>query len=190
MTASDNIPLGRALLMAIDLQAPFLAPIPNREAVVRRCEFALAAATGLGLPALFTEQVPEKLGPTLPSLRARAPDAPVVAKNAFSAFAAPGVRAWIDEHATEHVLLAGIETPICIYQTALAAIAADLQVTLLTDCVAGRRPEDCSAVLDYLARLGVHLLPAETVFYSLLGDTAHPFFREFTRWVKNAAAES
>jgi hypothetical protein len=188
MTASETTPLGRALLLGIDLQAPFLAPIADREAVVRRCQFALTAANGLGLPVLFTEQVPAKLGPTLPALRACAPSAPVVAKNTFNALAPPAVRTWLDDHGTEHVLLTGIETPICVYQTALAAIAADLQVTLLTDCVAGRRTEDGTAVLAYLARLGVHLLPSETVFYSLLGDTDHPFFREFTQLVKGAAA--
>jgi len=178
------------LLLAVDLQPGLLAAIDPAGALVRDCRFALAAATGLGLPVAFTEQVPAKLGPTPPALRSAAPTAPIWPKESFSAFGDPTVRdALLAPGGPRHLLLAGIETPICVYQTAIDALRADLAVTVLTDCVGACRAADAAASLAALARLGCHLLPAETVFYSLLQASHHPFFRGLTALVKARAAE-
>ncbi|MBE2215211.1 MAG: isochorismatase family protein [Opitutaceae bacterium] len=88
-----------------------------------------------------------------------------------------------------HLLLAGIETPICVYQTALHAQDNELDVTILSDCTTGRRPEDCYVVLESLARAECHVLPAETVFYSMLGSSLNPRFPHFTRIVKRYTGE-
>ncbi|MBC8010790.1 MAG: isochorismatase family protein, partial [Burkholderiales bacterium] len=84
----------------------------------------------------------------------------------------------------EHLLLVGLETPVCIYQTALSALAEGFQVTVLSDAVAARRADDHAACLAALRHVGVHVLPVETVFYALLHDAAHPLFRTFTALVK------
>lgn len=173
------------LLLAIDLQPGLLATMDPAGLLARDCRFALAAAVGLGLPVAFTEQVPAKLGATPAALRAAAPSAPVWAKQSFSALGDDKIRAaLLGPEGPRHLLLAGIETPICVYQTAIEALRADLTVTVLTDCVGARRPADAAAALDALARLGCHLLPAETVFYSLVQDAGHPFFRGLTALVK------
>lgn len=173
------------LLLAVDLQPGLLAAIDPAGVLARDCHFALSAATGLGLPVAFTEQVPAKLGATPAALRAAAPSAPVWAKETFSALGDPAVRAsLLGPGGPRHLLLAGIETPICVYQTAIDALRADLEVTVLSDCVGARRPGDAEVALGALARLGCHLLPAETVFYSLVQDSRHPFFRGLTALVK------
>ncbi|MEY2879899.1 MAG: hypothetical protein RLZZ15_2279 [Verrucomicrobiota bacterium] len=174
-----------ALLLCIDAQPVFLRAIADGERVQRRCAFAVAAAHGLGLPVVFSEQVPEKLGGTAPALLALAPGAPVFGKKTFSALADPAIReALLDARAFEHVLLCGLETPVCIYQTAIDALAAGLAVTVLSDAVGARRPDDAAVCLDALRRAGAHVLPSETVFYALLRDVAHPFFKPYTQLVK------
>ncbi len=175
------------LLLCLDVQAPFLAVMADGPQTLRRCRFSIAAAHGLGLPILFTEQVPEKLGPTSPELTVLAPEAPRFGKTSFSAFGDPGVRDAIQAFNPGHLLLCGIETPVCVYQTALDALSAELQVTLLSDAVGARRPDDARNALDALIRSGVHVLPAETVFYALLRDATHPFFKTYTRLVKDHA---
>lgn len=178
------------LLLAVDLQPGLLAALDPAGTLARDCRFALAAATGLGLPVAFTEQVPAKLGATPAALRAAAPAAPAWAKQAFSALGDEKIRAaLLGPTGPRHLLLAGIETPICVYQTAIDALRADLEVTVLTDCVGARRPADAAAALDALARLGCHLLPAETVFYALVQAAGHPFFRGLTALVKARADE-
>ncbi|MEO6245205.1 MAG: isochorismatase family protein, partial [Opitutaceae bacterium] len=166
MTTPPALP-SDLLLLAIDLQPKFLAAMADAATVQRRCEFAVAAARGLGLSVAFTEQVPEKLGVTAPTLRALAPEAPVWAKQTFSALADDAIRAaLLEHHRVQHLLLCGIETPVCVYQTAVAAIAEDIQVTILSDAVGARRPDDAHACLAALARAGAHVLPSETVFYA------------------------
>jgi nicotinamidase-related amidase len=188
MTASSSADItpGDVTLVCIDMQPVFIRAMTESARVQRRCEFAVAAAKGLGLPVVFTEQVPQKLGPTAPELVALAPDARTFGKNTFSALAAPAIReALVGDDPSRHLLLCGIETPVCVYQTAIAALAAGLTVTVLSDAVGARRPDDARACLEALARAGVHVLPSETVFYALLYDVQHPFFKAYTQLVKS-----
>jgi nicotinamidase-related amidase len=172
------------LLLGIDLQPVFLAAISDGPAVLRRCQFALEAATGLGIPALFTEQIPAKLGATAPELAALGPKLETHAKDSFSAFGDESITRRIQEIGAEHLLVCGVETSICVYQTSIAALRNEYQVTVLTDCVGARRADDAERCLAALARAGCHLLPAETVFYAVLNDARHPFFRPYTALVK------
>lgn len=188
MTASLPPVPDDTLLLCVDMQPRFVTAIAGGADVRQRCGFALAAAVGLGLPVAFTEQVPAKLGGTAPELLALAPQAPVWSKTTFSVLADPTLRAALAERRVRHLLLCGIETPVCVYQTAIDALADDLQVTVLSDAVGARRPDDARTCLDALARAGAHVLPAETVFYALLRDVSHPFFRDYTQLVRRQPA--
>jgi nicotinamidase-related amidase len=174
------------LLLCVDMQPKFVAAVTDGISVRRRCEFAVAAAMGVGIPVAFTEQVPNKLGGTAPELIELAPRAPVWSKNTFSAYDDDGIRdALTRQRDVQHILLCGIETPICVYQTAIAALADNLQVTVLSDAVGARRTDDARVCLEALARSGAHVLPVETVFYALVRDVGHPFFRAYTQLVKS-----
>lgn len=176
-----------AALLLIDLQNPFLGAVADGPAVLARARLAAASAALLGLPVLLTEQVPAKLGPTDASLLAAAgPAAQAFPKSAFSSLAAPGLLGHLRDHAVDHLLLSGVEGPVCVHQTAVHALAEGLGVTLLCDAIGARRPADQRASLEALARAGAHVLPVETVFYALLGGSEHPAFRDFTRLVKEA----
>ena len=191
MPASPPVLPDDMLLLCVDMQPVFVSAVANGELIRRRCEFAVAAAVGLGVPVGFTEQVPHKLGNTAVELLDLAPQAAVWSKNTFSALADESIRdALLRQRDVQHILLCGIETPICVYQTAIAAIAEGLQVTVLSDAVGARRESDAQACLAALARSGAHVLPAETVFYALLRDVSHPFFRGYTKLVKSHAASA
>jgi len=177
-------PAAAPLLLCIDLQPAFLAAILDSQRVHWRCSFALEAARGLGLPVTFTEQVPAKLGHTAGDLLALAESPVVFGKDAFSALGDRKVAAHLKASGAGHLLLCGIETPICVYQTARDARQAGYQVTLLSDCIGARRTEDATAALAQLRHDACAVLPAETVFYSLLHDAKHPFFRDYTKLVK------
>jgi len=180
------VPPAGALLLCIDMQPIFVGAIADGGRVQRRCEFAVAAAVGLGLPVAFTEQVPQKLGGTAPELLALAFGAPVFGKNTFSALADDGIRdALLRDRGVEHLLLCGIETSVCVYQTAIAALADKLEVTVFSDAVGARRDDDAAVCLAALAQAGVHVLPSEAVFYALLHDVKHPFFKAYTQLVKS-----
>ena len=174
-------------LLLIDFQDVFLKAIPDRERLLKRSAFALKAADLLGVSVAVTEQLPEKLGATTEVLSGSWDvNTPVFDKNAFSAFEAEGLHRWIESNQIEHLLLAGIETSICIFQSARHARGSDFCFTLLSDCISERRLEDRAPVLEQLLSMDAHILPSETIFYSLLGSAEHPQFREFNELVKGA----
>lgn len=172
-------------LLLIDLQDLFLSAIPDHDSLLKRIRFALESAALLDCSIMVTEQVPEKLGPTTASIREVLPDnTPIFAKTSFSAMGAEGLSDWIEQNKIDHLLLLGIETPICIYQTAVQALGDELGITLLSDCIGERRREDRGPALQQLLAMNANVLPSETIFYSLIGDTRHPHFRTFTSLVK------
>ena len=178
-------PIQHLGLLCLDLQDPFLNAIPDSEQLIRRCSFAIEAAELLGVQIAVTEQVPEKLSPTTDALRERLPgNTPIFGKRSFSGLQAEGAERWIESNQIDHLLLIGIETPICVYQTAVHALGNDLGVTLMADCIGQRRLVDREPVLQQLLAMEAHVLPSETIFYILMGAADHADFRAFTQLVK------
>ena len=181
-------PVPQLALLVIDVQPVFLNSMPCGERLAKDCRFVVAAASALGVRTVFCEQRPDKLGGTLEAVRAAAPDAPVFAKSSFSAFGAEGLLGWIRANDITHLLVIGLETPICVYQTVLAALAEDIDVTVLSDAVGGRRDTDHEAARRALEKKSsCHFLPSESVFYSLMGDSSHPAFKAVSALVKARA---
>jgi len=185
----DSAPPPGLALLIVDAQDVFLRLLPAAGTpLLRRCAFAAAAARLLEIPIALTEQAPAKFGATNAAVReAVGTDAPAFAKTGFSAFAAGALGEWLRKRGATHLLVAGFETPICVYLTVLDALAADFEVTVLTDATGGRRPDDFPPVWRMLESAGARLLPSETIFYSILRDATHPRFREFTGLVKKYA---
>lgn len=175
-------------LLVVDAQPVFLDSVHGAKALRARLLFSVQAAKLLGLPVFFTTQVGAKLGGVEELFLKHAPDsAPVFDKTAFSVLGAEGLSEALARAEVEHVLLAGVETPICVYQSALDLRDDGFAVTVLGDAVGCRRPTDGEAVLALLrTQAGLPVLPSESIFYSLLGSAGHPAFKEFTGLVKAA----
>jgi nicotinamidase-related amidase len=184
------MPVPNLALLVVDAQPVFLNAIPEGAALGDACRFVAATAAALDIRVAFTEQRPDKLGGTRADIRAAAKGAPVFAKSAFSAFGEEGVAEWLRDNDITHLLVAGLETPICVYQTVLGAMAEGLEVTLLTDATGGRRAADHEATLRALEKKSeCHLMPSEAVFYALMGDASHGAFKAVSALVKARGAE-
>lgn len=180
MSSSDGL-----ALLAVDVQPTFFQAMTAPEAFLGRCRLAVSAARLLSLPVLFTEQVPAKLGPTHPDLLLDAgASVERFPKSSFSAFGAEGLADRLAGASVEHLLVLGLEGPVCVHQTALEALRLGLGVTVLADAVTSRRAADQDVCFAALRAAGVAVLPVETVFYSALRGADHPAFREFTDLVK------
>ena len=171
-------------VLVIDLQPVFLEVVDAGDKLRQRNSLLLETAALTGMKTYLTEQVPEKLGAFDQELISLAPSAPRFAKSAFSAFGAEGLEDALRTEGIQHLLLAGVETSVCVYQTALDALRAGFAVTALTDCLSCRRPIDGEWALRSLVDAGCHALPLETVFYALLRTAENPLFREFSKLVR------
>ena len=172
-------------LLIIDLQSSLISKTDEETELINRCSFAIQAALLLQCKIAITEQSPTKLGNICDELREIIPkEIPVFGKDSFSAMDSSGIKKWIADNQIEHLLLIGLETSICIYQTAVEALSENIGVTLLSDCIAERRTEDRQPVIQQLLTMDAHILPSETVFYSLIGSAENPIFNEFNKLVK------
>ncbi len=176
-------------LLVVDMQSTLLNLIPGCDSIIRRTCFALEAANLFGMKVFLTEQSPDKLGPTHSDVLAAAEiedpqDNSVFSKDAFNALKIDALREELLDHGVQHLVIGGVETSICIYQTALGALDVELDVTLLSDCIGGRREADAGPILAMLQETSCYHLPSEAIFYSLLKSATHPAFRDFNRLVK------
>jgi nicotinamidase-related amidase len=170
-------------LLVIDVQEKLMAKIPQAEALVRNIAFLVDGARLLGVPVQATEQYPKGLGPTVPELARRLPERPD--KVAFSCCAIPGVVEGFQRAARPKIVLAGIETHVCVQQTALDLLAQGFQVYLPVDAVASRFALDHDYALRRLEKAGAVLTTSETAVFEWVGGAGAPQFKEVSRLVQD-----
>jgi nicotinamidase-related amidase len=136
----------------------------------------------LGIPIIATEQVPAKLGKTVEPLRSALGSVPPLEKTAFSACGAPGFMEGLSHRS--QILLCGIETHICVQQTALDLLAINRQIHILADAIGSRFSADCDAGLQKLWAAGAVPSSVEMALFELMGDSRHEQFRVIQKLVK------
>jgi nicotinamidase-related amidase len=170
-------------LLVIDMQEKLLPLIFDSNALVRNVSFLIDAARLLGMTVQATEQYPRGLGPTVPDLAARLPHRPE--KTAFSGCAIPEVAETFHREARPKVVVAGIETHVCVLNTALDLLAADFRVFLPVDAVGSRYRLDHDVALHRLEQAGAVLTTAEGCVFEWIGGSGHPRFKEISRLVQD-----
>ena len=172
-------------IVLMDLQPRLLSTIPKYKKILSTNSLLLQAARLLAIPILVTEQVPEKLGSTEESLKSLLDQSTVYTKNSFSAFGCDTFSRKISDLKITHLILTGIELPICVFLTACDALQRNLKVTVLSDCVGCRRLSDGEVAFSELRSRDVSILPLETFLFQHLKSSTHPNFREVSEMIRN-----
>ena len=156
-----------SLLLVVDVQERLLPQIAGREQVVRGCRLLSAGAELFSVPTVVTEQYPKGLGPTVPDLAGSLPAAAVKAeKLRFSAAEATGwPTAGEREDGRHQVVIAGIETHICVLQTAIDLAAWGYRVFVCADATGSRLETDHAIALARLRDGGVTVTTTESVLF-------------------------
>ncbi len=174
----------RSRLVLIDLQERLMAAIPEAERVVETVAFVAAAARLFELPIDVTEQYPAGLGPTVPGLASFA--GRTVEKRRFSGVEALGLTGVMDRpESRDQVVLAGVETHVCVQQTAYDLLTLGYRVWLLADGVASRHVADHVQGLARLRDQGVTVTTAEAVAFEWCETADDPQFKALSGLVKN-----
>lgn len=169
-----------SVLAIIDVQERLLAAMADGERVVARCRRLAEAARLLGVRAVLTEQYPQGLGPTPAELASALP--PPGSKLGFSCVGCGTFDAAVASGAAA-VVLAGLETHVCVTQTALDLLAAGMVVFVAVDAVASRHGIDHETALRRLEAAGVILTTSEAVLFEWCRTAAHPQFQAIRRLV-------
>ena len=169
-------------LLVIDVQEKLMAKIPGGDRMIRNIAFLIDGARLLDLPVQATEQYPKGLGTTVAELAQRLPERPD--KVAFSCCAVPSVVEALRRGTRPKLVLAGIETHVCVQQTALDLLAQNFRVYVPVDAVASRFAVDHDLALRRLERAGAVLTTAESCVFEWVGGADHPKFKEISRLVQ------
>lgn len=167
----------QAQLLVIDLQQKLLPHIADQELVIAQTIRMLRAARELALPITLTEQYPEGLGRTPRAVLAAAEGATRLEKTAFSAWREEPVRRHLLSLSRPQVLLCGIETHVCVQQTALDLAAAGLTPLVLADAVGSRRPLDREVSLGRMRAAEVTVTTVESAIFELLERAGTDVFK-------------
>ena len=165
------------LLLLVDVQEKLLPVMHEAEPLLASLQRLLAGAAVLGLPVVVSEQIPDKLGPTVAPLQALTTGAPTFAKQHFSCLGAPALRRHLEEIGRNQVLLAGIETHVCVYQTAVELMSLGYEVHIIADAVSSRTLRNCDLALARLQQEGVRLSSVEMALLELQELAGNDSFR-------------
>ncbi len=169
-------------LLIVDVQDKLLPPIPNSSRLVHNCRRLLDGAKIVAVPVYGTEQYPQGLGPMTAELATRM--GPRLDKVIFSC--APGL-AWgqagdvSDDR--EQVVVAGMETHVCVMQTVLDLIAGGFRVYVPVDAVGARGELDAQIALDRMAASGATLTTVESVLFEWCEKAGTPEFKQIQKLI-------
>jgi nicotinamidase-related amidase len=173
-----------AVLVFIDVQGRLHEIMDGKEALDANMGKLVKCAQLLDVPIVATEQIPEKLGPTSEPFKTLLAEAVMVSKSAFSCCGEPKFAAAFDALGKKQAILIGIETHVCVYQTAIDLLEQGAEVFVAADAVSSRAPENKALALQAMRDAGVQVVPTETLLFALLRDAAAPRFKELLKLIK------
>jgi len=171
-------------LIVVDVQGKLAQLMVAKEALFKNIRILIQAARILDIPILWCQQVPEALGPTVPEIAELLTGIEPIDKAGFSCCGQEKFSAELNALGREQALLCGIETHVCIYQTAMDLMEGGLDVTIVADAVSSRTEQNRQIALTRLAAEGAHISSTEMALFELLKTATHPQFKQVAKLVK------
>jgi nicotinamidase-related amidase len=178
---------GQCALIVVDIQEKLLPPIFQKEQLLRNSQLLIRAAGILKVPALVSTQYAKALGRTVPEIASLLPESDPIDKQLFSCFGSdvfctllkrlPGQR--------NTLLLCGMESHICVMQTALAALREGYLVHIASDAVSSRTEWNWKIGLDRMRAAGAVISSTETMIYELMRSSGSPAFKELLPYLRD-----
>ncbi|WP_455223477.1 hydrolase [Kaarinaea lacus] len=188
MPGNDNkllADVSNSCLILIDAQIRLTQVMSDRKTLLRNCETLLTAANILSVPVAITEQYPKGLGHTEPSLADAFPDnAKPVEKTCFSCCSAENFATSLSTTGKQQLILCGIESHVCVLQTAMDLLDRDYQVFVVADAVDSRSKDNKRIALERMQQAGVIVTTTESVLFEWLKDAKHEHFRAVTALIR------
>ncbi|HEX5435034.1 MAG TPA: hydrolase [Candidatus Angelobacter sp.] len=172
-------------LAVIDIQEKLLPPIWEKERMVRNSQLLIRMAKEMKLPVLVSTQYANGLGHTIPEIASLLPNAQVVDKLEFGCFGNGDYCSAVGKLADRNtLLLCGMETHICVMQTALGALNQGMNVHVAADAVSSRTELNWKLGLGRMQAAGAVISSTEMMLYELMGKSGTPMFKKMLKWIK------
>ena len=171
-------------LVVVDVQGKLAQLMYDKDVLFKNIQTLIKAAKILDIPVVWCQQCPKALGPTVPEISEFLVDIKPINKTAFSCCGDEQFNIRLNELSRKQVLLCGIETHVCIYQTAVDLLGKGFPVDVIANAVSSRTKENRKVALKRMSAEGVKISSVEMALFELLKTAEHPNFKEIARLIK------
>jgi nicotinamidase-related amidase len=171
-------------LVVVDVQGKLAGLMHDKDNLFKNIRILIQSAKILDIPILWCQQVPAALGPTVPEIAELLGGCEPINKSSFSCCGCEEFNSKLEELGRKQVLLCGIETHVCVYQTAVELIERDYEVDVIADAVSSRTSDNKQIGLNRMAEEGARISCTEMALFEILRTADHPQFRQIAKLVK------
>ena len=178
--------IDNAIMVLVDVQGRLARLMHHSEAMIRQQRLLIQGLQILKVPIVWAEQVPDKLGGTVDELSEVLGKAQPLHKVSFGCCEDKALSEAIEKSQRTHILLAGIEAHVCVWQTAASLLDRGHQVHVIEDAISSRQAANKAIGLRRMYQAGAVASCVEMVLFELMGRADHPDFRAVSRLIKDA----
>lgn len=171
-------------ILIIDVQEKLMPVMAEKERVVDNINKLQRLSNVFDLPVVLTEQYPKWLGPTLPALKEHLNVYEPITKLHFNCCEVEAFNEWLDLKGLDNIIITGVETHICVFQTCVSILNKGYNVHIPQDAVCSRTSENWRVGLDLMNKAGAFITSTETVIYQVLKKAGTKEFKEILKIVK------
>jgi nicotinamidase-related amidase len=173
-----------SVVVVIDVQSSLAGAMQAEDRLIDNLQKLIDGARALTVPLVWTEQNPDRLGPTVPVIAACLAGLQPIPKMSFSCCGCDEFMRQITALGRFNVFLCGIEAHICVYQTAAELVRLGYGVQVVADCVASRSAVNLDIGMHKAREAGAGMTSVETLLFEMLGTAEAPQFKDVARIIK------
>jgi len=176
--------IDKTIMLLIDVQGQLAQLMHEKEKLFKSLEVMIQGMKILGVPIIWMEQIPKNLGPTTESISKYLTQEEPIEKFSFSCCDEPRFMDKFKEAGRTQVLLTGIETHICVFQTGNDLIHKGCEVQVVSDCVSSRTRENKEIGIQRIIQSGGQVTCVEMAFFELMRAAKGDQFKQIVRLIK------
>ena len=173
-----------SLFCLVDVQERLFPHVTNKEEIEKNLITFVKGLKVLSIPFIVNEQYKKGIGETIPSLKEIVEDYPHFEKTTFSCCQNEPTLEAIKTANKKVVIVAGIETHVCVLQTCIDLLENGFKVVLVTDCCTSRKQKDTDLAIQRLVQAGVIPTTYESILFELTVNAKNPCFKEISSLIK------
>ncbi len=170
--------------LVVDIQERLFPAMHEKEALLRNCQILIRGLTELQLPLVVTQQYTKGLGETIPEIKSVLPEFSFIEKRDFSCCDEPSVIEKLKELEAQNIIICGIESHVCVLQTAVDLKEAGFNPVVVMDCVSSRNKDSIEIAKERFRHEGILMTSYEAILFELTRSSAAPEFKGISKLVK------
>ncbi|WP_293268569.1 hydrolase [Neptunomonas sp.] len=171
----------KSCLLVVDIQEKLAPAIHEKEMLIQNSKWLIEIANILNITIMTSEQYPQGIGRTIDELKEILPKDQYMEKTHFSCMSEPTCHKKVHDSNLEQMVIIGMESHVCVMQTAIQLKQQGLEVYVVADCVSSRNPSDKLYALERMRSCGIHIVTREMVAFEWMQKSGTETFKRISK---------